>query len=68
MCTGTYEHSHLTKKDTKGKRGNPLKAGGFPTKLLDQTQQVCFEQKEEEKVIWEMITEHSSNPFTDLKC
>ena len=47
MCTGTYEHSHLTKKDTKGKRGNPLKAGGFPTKLLDQTQQVCFEQKEE---------------------
>ena len=27
-----------------------------------------MDRRRREKVSWEMITEHSSNPFTDLKC
>ena len=39
----------ITKSKTghKGNKGQPPQGRGFPTKLLDQTQQVSFGQKEE---------------------
>ena len=52
----------------KGKRGNPLEAGGFLRNYLIRLNKWVLDRRRREKVIWEMITEHSSNPFTDLKC
>ena len=75
-CTVTYYttaslYLRTTKQDTKGKRGyriSPL-SGGVPYEItLIRLNQVSLDRRRREKVIWEMITEHSYNPFANLEC
>ena len=53
----------------KGKKGTPPLSEGVPYEItLIRLSQVSLDRRRREKVIWEMITEHSCNPFADLEC
>ena len=63
-CPCTY----LLKVHT-GKKGTPPLSEGVPYETtLIRLSQVSLDRRRREKVIWEMITEHSCNPFADLEC
>ena len=53
----------------KRKKGISPLSGGVPYEItLIRLNQVSLDRRRREKVIWEMITEHSCNPFANLKC
>ena len=64
---------YLTRKGNqtghKGKKGKIPLSGGDPYEItLVRLNQVSLDRRRREKVIWEMITEHSCNPFANLEC
>ena len=71
----TYVYNYIDRvqtenqKDTKEKGENPSLSGGDPYDItLIRLNQVSLDRRRREKVNWEMITEHSCNPFANLEC
>jgi len=63
------EPGERLKTGHKGKKGTPPLSEGVPYEItLIRLSQVSLDRRRREKVIWEMITEHSCNPFADLEC
>ena len=59
----------VQKTGHKGKKGIPPLSEEVPYEItLIRLSQVSLDRRRREKVIWEMITEHSCNPFADLEC
>ena len=69
ICSFSVSVTYKRKTGHKGKKGTPPLSEGVPYEItLIRLSQVSLDRRRREKVIWEMITEHSCNPFADLEC
>ena len=67
-CVTVLKNNQTGHKRKRKKGISPL-SGGVPYEItLIRLNQVSLDRRRREKVIWEMITEHSCNPFADLEC
>ena len=59
-----YLRGSTRKTEHRGKKGTPPLSEGVPYEItLIRLSQVSLDRRRREKVIWEMITEHSCNPL-----